>query len=106
MVRDQRIVIYRRNAMGQNSHGEDVLGPSSQVASVFARVTYLAGRELERTSQIWAEAKYKIYIGWQPLEIKREDSIEWRGQTLDVLDIQGPGTRELEWTIIAKDHVE
>lgn len=105
LVRDQRIVIYRRNVTGQNSSGEDVLGTPVTVASLPARVEYLAGRELERASQMWAESKYRITIGWQPSEVRREDYIVWRGQTLDILDVQGLGTRELEWVIVAKDHV-
>jgi head-tail adaptor len=105
-ARDQRIVVYRRNAAGQNTFGEDVPSEPITVASLSARVEYLAGRELERAAQTWAEAKYRIVIGYQPVEIKREDYIEWRGQTLDILDVQGRGTRALEWTITAKDHVE
>lgn len=86
--------------------GEDVLGPNVQVAALSACVKPLTGRELERASQQWAEARYEIRIGWQPTEIKCEYWIDWRGKTLDILDVQGAGTRELEWTIIAKDHVE
>jgi head-tail adaptor len=106
-ARSQRISIYRRNDPGQNSFGEDVPStPTTVASSISADVRCLAGRELERVSQRWAEARYKIRIGWQPSEIKREDYISWNGQTLDILDVQGSALRTLEWTIIAKDHVE
>lgn len=105
MVRDQRIVVYRRNVTGKNSIGEEQLGLPIIVASLSARVEPLQGRELHTAQQTWAEARYRIRIGRQPMEIQRKDWIEWGSATLDVLDVQGRGTRLPEWTIIAKDHV-
>jgi head-tail adaptor len=103
---DQQIVVCQRSVATQNSYGEDTTGTPTTVASLWASVVYLAGRELERVSQRWAEARYEIRCAWQPVTIKREHWVEWNGQTLDILDIRGPGTRDGEWVVIAKDHVE
>lgn len=104
---DQQITIYENVASGQNPFGEDTLN-ATVVASLWAAVLYLSGRELERVQQTFAEARYRILFGWQPdsVVLKREQYIYWHGQTLDVLDVRGPGTRAAEWEIIAKDHVE
>lgn len=103
---DQQITIRAKNVQGQNSFGEDELGDPLVVCAVWAAVEYLQGRELDRVSQRWAEAKYRISMRDFPgIEIKREHWVEWNAQTLDILDVQGQGTRAREWTIIAKDHV-
>jgi head-tail adaptor len=104
---DQRITIKRENRTGYDSFGQPVLGTPVDVASVWAEVIYLAGRELEAVQQTWAEARYKIRLRRQmEIEINRAYWIDWQGDTLDILDVQGPRTRNPEWVIIAKDHVE
>lgn len=103
---DQRITVYRANVTGQDTFGEDETGAPVEVCSAWARVAYLQGRELERAMQIDAEARYEITMRRRPsVEIRRADWIEWRGRTLDILDVRGPGTRDEAWTILAKDHV-
>lgn len=102
---DQRIVLMDKTVTGQNSSGEDTTTPVT-VGTFWARVEFLSGRELASLQQKWAEARYRISIRRQPgVTLEREQSISWNGQTLDILDIQGPGTRMPEWTLIAKDHV-
>jgi SPP1 family predicted phage head-tail adaptor len=103
---DQRITVWRRSVTGQNTFGEDDTG-QIEVCSAWASVKYLEGRELERAMQIQAEARYEITMRRRPsVEIRREDWITWRGQTLDVVDVRGQGTREDAWVVLAKDHVE
>lgn len=102
---DQRIVILDKSITSQNTYGEDVTTPIT-VGTFWARVEFLAGRELSLMQQKWAEARYRITMRRQPgVTLQREQSITWNGQTLDILDIQGPGTRMPAWTLIAKDHV-
>lgn len=103
---DQRISVYAKNVIGQNSFGEDVLGPPILMLWTWASVDYLQGRELERVMQRWADARYKIRMRRNPVEIKREHWIEWHDQRIDILDVGNMGTREPEWIILAKDHVE
>ena len=98
-------MITGRLVTGQNSTGEDTI-TATTVGTFWARVEFLAGRELASLQQKWAEARYRISIRRQPgITLEREHAISWNGQTLDILDIQGPGTRMPEWTLIAKDHV-
>jgi head-tail adaptor len=104
---DQRITVYAQNVTGQNAFGEDQEGDPTEVCSVWACVEYLQGRELDRATQRWAEARYRITMRRNPsIEIKREHWIEWRDNELDILDVQGQGTRDAFWVITAKDHVE
>lgn len=105
---DQRIVIKRR-VVTQDSFGADVTGTPTTIGTFWARVEPLTGRELEQAMQKWAEARFRITIRRQPglaYTIKPADHIEWNSQSLDVLDVQGQGTRMPEWVIVAKDHVE
>lgn len=103
---DQRIAVKDRTVTGQNSYGEDTT-VASTVGTFWASVEFITGREPFMAGQRWAEAKYKIRLRRQPhVTLQREQTIEWNGQTLDILDIQGPGTRMAEWLIIARDHVD
>lgn len=100
---DQRIVILRKNVTGQDSTGTDTLGTPTTVATLWARVEDLDGRELQVAMQRWATARYKITIRRQPtLTLTTSDYITWAGNTLDILEIGGPGTRADFWKIIAK----
>jgi SPP1 family predicted phage head-tail adaptor len=103
---DQRIVILRKNVTGQDSTGADTLGTPTTVATLWARVEDLDGRELQAAMQRWATARYKITIRRQPaLTLTTTDYITWAGKALDILDIGGPGTRADFWRIIAKADV-
>jgi head-tail adaptor len=103
---DQRIVILRKNVTGQDSTGADTLGTPTTVATLWARVEDLDGRELQVAMQRWATARYKITIRRQPtLTLTTSDYITWAGNTLDILEIGGPGTRADFWKIIAKAYV-
>ena len=102
---DQRIVIKDKTIASQNTYGEDVTTPVT-VGTFWARVEFLTGRELDAAQQRWAEARYRIRMRRQPgITLQREQSIQWNGLTLNILDIQGPGTRMPEWILIAKDYV-
>ena len=103
---DQRIVVKAASVTSQNSYGEDVVTVTT-VGTFWASVGFVTGREPFMAGQRFAEAKYKIKLRRQPnVILQRAQSVEWNGQTLDVLDIQGPGTRQPDWLIIARDHVE
>lgn len=103
---DQRIVVKGRTITGQNGYGEDII-TTTTVGTFWAAVEFVTGREPFMAGQRFAEAKYKIRMRRQPgITLQREQTVEWNGQTLDVLDIQGPGTRMPEWLIIARDHVD
>lgn len=105
-ILDQRVTLKRRTVTGQDTFGQDIISMVT-VATVWAAVRYLSGRELDQAQQTFAEARYEIEMRRRPdLTIKRADTVEWRGQTLDILDVAGPGTREDSWKILAKDHVE
>ena len=100
---DQRIVILRKSVTGVDSTGADTLGTPTTVATLWARVEDLDGRELQVAMQRWATARYKITIRRQPtLTLTTSDYITWAGNTLDILEIGGPGTRADFWKIIAK----
>jgi head-tail adaptor len=86
--------------------GEDATTPTTTVGTFWARVEYLTGRELEAMQQRWADARYRICMLRQPgITLQAKDTITWNSQTLDILNIQGQGTRMPEWTIIARDFV-
>lgn len=103
---DQRIVVLRKNVTGQDSTGADTLGTPTTVATLWAHVEYLEGRELQAAQQRWSEVKYRIAIRRQPsLTILSSDYVTWNGQTLDIRAPEGPGTRADFWKIFAKDHV-
>ena len=100
---DQRIVIKRKNVTGVDSTGADTLGTPTTVATLWARVEDLDGLELTAALQRWSTARYKITIRRQPsVTINTSDYITWQGNTMDILDIGGPGTRNPFWTITAK----
>jgi head-tail adaptor len=104
---DQRISFKRNTVASIGTIGEDIAGPVLTVATVWANVAYLQGRELEVAAQRWAEARYKITIRRQPgLTLRPTDYISWNSQTLDMIDIQGLGTRDDFWIFYAKDHIE
>lgn len=103
---DQRVQFTRQTVTGQDSFGQDVTTTTS-MGTFWAHVSYMTGRELQAAQQRWAEAQYSIEIQRQPgITLKPSDQIVWNSQTLDVVDIQGQGTRSAVWTIIAKDHIE
>lgn len=102
---DQRISIYSEAVTSHNTFGEDV-NAATPIGTFWAEVKFLAGRELEVVQQRFAEARYSICMRRQPgVVIEREDKITWGTLTLDILDVQGPGTRMDEWAITAKDYV-
>ncbi len=103
---DQRVAIYRKTVTGQDATGADILGTPTLLGTFWANVQFITGHELQDASQRWAEAKYKITIRRQPgVTLQRDDTATWNSQTLDILDIRGPGTRDPYWEIFAKDHV-
>lgn len=104
---DQEIVWRRNTVTGQGSYGEDILTPET-VWECWAAVNDLLqqGREAQAVLQRWAEARYQIRMRPADVALQNSDWIEWQGQTLDVLNIQGQKTRAREWVIYARDHVE
>lgn len=104
---DQRVTFETENVTGQNASGEDVIGTPTELATISAAVRYMQGRELQVAQQTAAEAKYKIEFRRNPdlKLLKRKDTARWNDQILDILDVNGPGTREPEWSVTAKDHV-
>jgi head-tail adaptor len=103
---DQRVA-FKRRSVTQDSFGADVLGSPSTVGTFWARVQYLRGKELQYAQQRWAEAQYIITMRRQPgVTILPTDYAEWNDQTLDIMPVMGPGTRDCEWIVYAKDHVE
>jgi hypothetical protein len=106
---DQEVNFYRANPTGaQNAAGEPIFGAPTLVWYTWAEVSPIMqqGREMAAVSQRWAEARYRLRF-WRPdVDLKLDDWAEWNGQTLDLLDIQGPGTRDAQWTVFTKDHVE
>lgn len=100
---DQRITISVAVVTGQNSYGEDIFGVPT-TATYWAEVRFLQGRELEAVMQRWADARYLIDMRRQPgVSINRKSPLLWNGLNLDIVDVQGPGTRMGKWTIIARD---
>jgi head-tail adaptor len=103
---DERIELYRPTVASISATGADVAGTPTLLRTVWAAVEYMQGRELQAASQRWAEARYKITIRRQPgITLALTDYISWNSQTLDMLDIRGPGTRDDFWIILAQDHV-
>lgn len=104
---DQRVVFKRKNVTGQDTFGADVLGTATTVGTFWSKVEYLTGRELQVAHQRFAEAQYRITMRRQPgVSIESDDYVEWNSQTLDISPVMNPGTRECEWWMYAKDHVE
>jgi len=100
-------VSFRRRTVTQDEIGADIPGTPTTVGTFWANVAYLQGRELEVAQQRWAEARYKITIRRQTgITIRPTDYAVWNGQTLDIIPVDGPGTRVDFWTIYAKDHIE
>ena len=103
---DQRVTFTRKNVTGVDSMGAEILGTPTDLGTFWAHVGFVSGQEMQDARQRWAEARYKITIRRQPgVTLQRDDTATWNSQTLDVLDIRGPGTREPYWEIFAKDHV-
>jgi len=101
---DQRVIFKRPTVASIDARGADVAGTPQLVRECFANVQYLQGYELQVAQTRWAEVKYKITIRRQPgIEIRFTDTATWKGKVLDLLDIRGPGTRDAEWVIFAKD---
>ena len=103
---DQEIAWRRNTVTGQDSYGQDIVTPGT-IWQCWASVSNVMqqGREGAAAMQRWAEARYQIKMRPPDVDLDLIDWIEWNGQTLDVLDIQGSGTRAREWTVYAKDHV-
>lgn len=102
---DQRITLLRPT-FTTDGLGASVPGTPTDLGQKWANVSYMNGYELEQAAQRWAEVRYKITIRRQPgLTLQLTDYIEWNSQTLDLLDIRGPGTRDDFWILMAKDHV-
>lgn len=101
---DQRVIFKRTAVTTQDARGADILATPSTLRECFANVMYLQGYELQVAQTRWAEVKYKITIRRQPgIEIRFTDTATWKGKVLDILDVRGPGTRDAEWVIFAKD---
>lgn len=104
---DMRVSFKRKNVTGQDTFGVDVLGTPTTVGTFWANVEPLRGRELQYAQQRWAEAQYMITLRRQPgVSIEPDDWAEWNGVVLDIMPAMGPGTRNSEWIVYAKDHVE
>jgi hypothetical protein len=104
--RDQLVHFYRKTITGQDSYGQDILGTPTDLGEAWATVRWLAGGEAQRLQQRWAEARYSLNIRPMDSTLKPSDYATWNEQTLELLDVQGPGSRAREWIIIAKDYIE
>lgn len=134
-----RLTLFRplnSSETSQNSYGEDQVsapageefsealfnevlfgGPGSSglvlVGTFPGQVECMAGAELERMQEKWAEAKYKITMRHQPgIEFTAKMYAIWLSRTadaslnrtLDILNINDPGnTLRPTITIVAKD---
>lgn len=104
---DQRVTFLRPTVSGRDAMGGDIAGSPTTVGTFWANVHYLSGREFDLASQRWGEARYVITIFRQPgVTLAVTDYVEWNGQTLDIVDIAGQGTRDEYWLITAKDFLE
>ena len=102
---DQRITITRTAASSlHNEFGEDISEPTV-IGEYWASVIPMQGRELESMQQRWADVRFKVQMRDQDSVFATSDVISWNERSLDILDVQGPGTRALEWTIYARDIV-
>lgn len=100
-----RITITKPRVIGQTSFGEDAI-EHEEVGTFSARIESLTGRELYLAQQRWAEARYRITMRYQPgVSLRREYTIEWNGQTLDILDIADRDNRRQWLELTCKDHV-
>ena len=100
-----RITISRATVT-QNTFGEDVR-TWSPIASCWANIRALQGRELQALQQTWAEARFRIDMRYQRgATFKRSDRITWGERTLDILDVEDPDQRQRRLFITAKEYAE
>lgn len=88
----------------QNTFGEDVL-TEPELGDFWADIRSVQGRELESMQQTWAEARFKVVLRYQSMDIviRRKDKIYWGERILDILDVEDQDQRRRELTLIAKE---
>ena len=95
------ITWQQKTVSGQNSFGEDIY-EWDDVMVCRARVTALAGRELEAAQQRWAEARFQIeqhYVSG----LKRAMRVAWGDRLLDVIDAEDPWGTGMALRAMAKE---
>lgn len=104
---DQRITVKEKDVTGQDAFGADEYTWTT-VATFWAHIRAMQGRELETAQQTWADARFKVIMPWQQTvtSIKREHRITWGTRTLEILDAEDPTSLRREFIMYCREIVE
>ena len=96
---DQRITIVREALTTDGMGGQTV--STSTVATVWAKVVALSGREAVRDDRLNAESAYLFVIRWRS-DVREADRITWGGVTYNIRAIKQDGGRKMYLEINAE----
>ena len=104
-LRDQ--IVIQSPTHSQNSFGEQVISGWSEIATVWANVRAMTGRELERAQQRWAEARFRIRLPfYNGMTIQRDYRACWGTRKLNILDAEDPDGMRREIIAYCKELVD
>lgn len=101
-------VTVQRATKTQNTYGEDT-STWADLGTFPAWVYSLQGRELASMQQTWAEARFGIWMRYQPgISFRADDRVLWvdEGDYFDILDVSNPDGRRVMVEFICKEYVE
>jgi SPP1 family predicted phage head-tail adaptor len=91
-ARRQYVVIKQKTVTGQDSRGQDIYTWTT-VATAWASINAISGREFAAVQQRWAEARFRFRIEPFIGNIGREMVIVWGSRMLNILDVEDPDGR-------------
>ena len=104
ILRDQ--IVIQSPVRSTNSYAELNITSWTDIATVYANVRAMTGRELESVQQRWAEARFKVRMPFmKDLTIQRDYRAAWGTRKLDILDVEDPDGMRRELIMYCKEFV-
>lgn len=97
-----RVTIERRTESSRTAQGTPVY-TWAELATRYASVNKLSGREAERAKQIVAEAEFQIVM--RHTDITTKDRLIFGSRTFHILDVKNTNEIDHELIILAKETV-